>query len=311
MNYVLGVDGGATKTVVQITDSKGKLLAESESGPSNYKSIGKESAMKNINKVIFDSINTIAEVGKIKFSSSCFGISGNDTENDLKIYKEIIFNQKLKKILNRSKIIICNDSRIGLEAGSNNKNRIMIICGTGSNCFGINEFGQEAFANGWDYILGDEGSGYSISLKALKAIMKAYDGRGESTILSKTILEYLNFDCELDLVQWIYNGVIKKENIAALSHIVCQTASLDDQISRKILKEEAEEAEITILAVVKKLGLTQKSFDIVLIGSVFDCRKYFKDVLINNLKLKLSKVNFKHLTKKPVEGAIKLAINNL
>ncbi|GAG73209.1 unnamed protein product, partial [marine sediment metagenome] len=29
----------------------------------------------------------------------------------------------------------------------------MIICGTGSNCYGINEKGEEAKASGWDYIL--------------------------------------------------------------------------------------------------------------------------------------------------------------
>lgn len=38
----------------------------------------------------------------------------------------------------------------------------MIICGTGSNCVGINEEGKEAQANGWDYILGDEGSGIKL-----------------------------------------------------------------------------------------------------------------------------------------------------
>ncbi|GAH03087.1 unnamed protein product, partial [marine sediment metagenome] len=37
-----------------------------------------------------------------------------------------------------------------------------------------------------------EGSGYEVGIKALRALMKAYDGRGESTLLSKTILEDLN-----------------------------------------------------------------------------------------------------------------------
>ena len=40
MDLILGVDGGGTKTIAQITDLSGQLLAESKSGSSNYKSIG-------------------------------------------------------------------------------------------------------------------------------------------------------------------------------------------------------------------------------------------------------------------------------
>ncbi|MBA7602935.1 hypothetical protein ES703_10031 [subsurface metagenome] len=104
----------------------------------------------------------------------------------------LIFDSKIKGYLDPASTIMCNDTRIGLAAGSDSKNGVMIICGTGSNCFGVNEEGKEAKVNGWDYILGDEGSGYEVGIKALRALMKAYDGRGESTLLSKTILEDLN-----------------------------------------------------------------------------------------------------------------------
>jgi len=63
------------------------------------------------------------------------------------------------------------DYVLGVDGGSDSKNGIMIICGTGSNCFGVNEEGKEAKVNGWDYILGDEGSGYEIGIKALGALI--------------------------------------------------------------------------------------------------------------------------------------------
>lgn len=44
LDYVLSVDGGGTKTVAQIADLSGKMVAESESRPSNYKSVGIEVA---------------------------------------------------------------------------------------------------------------------------------------------------------------------------------------------------------------------------------------------------------------------------
>ncbi|MBC8390422.1 MAG: hypothetical protein ISS14_04530 [Actinobacteria bacterium] len=311
MDYILGVDGGGTKTTVQIANSNGKLITENKSGSSNCKSIGVENAKININSAILGAVKKLGIFDKIIFKSACFGLSGNDSEDDSNIYHKIIFNEKIKDYLNSHKTIICNDTRIGLAAGSSSKNGIMIICGTGSNCFGVNEEGREAKANGWDYILGDEGSGYEVGIKALRAFMKAYDGRGESTLLSKTILEDLNIKNVSELIRWAYKDSFSKDKIAVIAKTVCRTAEMGDKISIKILKEEAIEAVNSVTVVANKLNLADKNFDLVFVGNVFKCEKYFKSVLIKELKDKFTKINFKPLTKKPVEGAIKLALRNL
>ncbi len=308
MDFILGLDGGGTKTVVQIADCNGKLLAENESGSSNYKSVGVENAEININTAVLGAIRNLKVTGRIIFKSACFGLSGNDSCEDKNIYRKMIFDSKIKDYLDPANTIICNDTRIGLAAGSNSKNGIMIICGTGSNCYGINEQGREAKVNGWDYILGDEGSGYEIGIKALRALMKAYDGRGESTLLSKTVLEDLNIKNISELIKWAYSDYFSKVRVAAIAKTVCKTAEMGDKISKKILKEEADEAIISVKTVVDKLGLADKEFDLVFVGNVFKCEKYFKSVLMRKLKSKFTKINFKSLTKKPVEGAIKLAL---
>jgi len=311
LDYILGVDGGGTKTIVQVADLSGEVIAESESGSSNYKSVGTKIAKENINKAISKAIDMLDNLKKFTFKSACFGLSGNDSCEDRNIYHKIIFESKIKDYLSSAKTIICNDTRIGLAAGSNSKNGIMIICGTGSNCFGINEEGKEAKVGGWDYMLGDEGSGYAIGIKALRALMKAYDGRGESTLLSKTILEDLNIKNISELIKWAYSDSFSKDKIAAIAKTVCRTAKIGDRISIKILEEEAMEAVNSVTGVVNKLNLADKKFDLVFVGNVFKCEKYFKSVLMKKLKSKLTKINFMPLTKKPVEGAIKLALRNL
>ena len=134
-DYILGVDGGGTKTVAQISDLSGKKLAISTSGSCNYKSVGVNKAIENLNSAIFDAIKNISESEKIYFISSCFGIAGNDSEEDLKVFQRIVFNKEMKNYLNPGKTIICNDTRIGLAAGSSGKNRIILICGTGFSGF--------------------------------------------------------------------------------------------------------------------------------------------------------------------------------
>lgn len=309
--YVLGVDGGATKTDVQIADLNGNKLAETRSGSSNYISVGVERAVENLNKAIFSTIKKIGNSKKVVFKSSCFGFAGNNSPSDLKNFKKIVFNNKLKPFLIPERTIICNDTRIGLDAGSSCKNRIILIAGTGSNCFGINENGEEAKANGWDYILADEGSGYQISIKALRAFMRAYDGRGKKTMLSETILEDLNISGAEELIKWTYGSLFSKDRFAAIAKTVCRTAKMGDKTSMKILEEEANEAVISVSAVADKLGIRDKEFDLVFVGNVFKCRKYFKDVLIGELEKRFGKINFCPLLNNPVEGAVKLAIENL
>jgi len=311
LDYILGVDGGGTRTIVQVADLSGEVVAESESGSSNYKSVGIKIAKENINKAVFKVIDLLNNSKEFTFKNACFGLSGNDSCEDRDIYHKIIFDSKIKDYLNPASTIICNDTRIGLAAGSNSKNGIMIICGTGSNCYGINEEGKEAKVNGWDYILGDEGSGYAVGIKALRALMKAYDGRGESTLLFKTILEDLNIKNVSELIRWAYIDSFSKDKIAAIAKTVCRTAEMGDRISIKILEEEATEAVNSVTVVANKLNMADKKFDLVFVGNLFKCEKYFKSVLMKKLKSKFTQINFMPLTEKPVEGAIKLALGNL
>ena len=60
--------------------------------------------------------------------------------------------------------------------------------GQGPIVYGINADGKEARASGWGYLLGDEGSGYDIAIKGLRAVARAADGRGRPTELTHRIL---------------------------------------------------------------------------------------------------------------------------
>jgi len=311
MDYILGVDGGGSKTTVQIADVDGKVIAQAVSGSSSYKSVGINKAIENLNMGVFKAVKNLKTSENVYFISSCFGFAGNNAGEDSKTYKEIVFNKKLRGYLNSKGTIICNDTRIGLESGSKNKNKIIIIAGTGSNCFGINEDGEQIGATGWDYILADEGSGYEVGLKALKAVMRAYDGRGEKTLLSKTILEELKLKEILDLTKWAYDGPFSKVKIGALAKTVCKTTEMGDKVSINILAEEAEEAVVSVTTVANKLGFKNKNFDLIFVGSLFKCKKYFKNILISRLRENFPKITFLPPIRNPVEGAIKLAIDRL
>ena len=312
MDYILGVDGGGTKTIIRITDIRGNIIAEKITGPSNFKKVDIGIAAENIVEGVFKTLHeSNIETSEINFKSSCFGLAGLDSKKDEKIYREMIFDSPLVPFLDLKKTLICNDSRIGLAAGTDKKNGIMIICGTGSNCFGINEEGMEVKADGWDFILGDECSGYEVGLRALRAVMRSYDKRGRETILGQHILKKLNLEEIEDLIEWAYIDPFFCEKIAALAQIVCDCANLGDDVSTKILANAADEAFITIRTVAEQLGFKNKDFDIVFVGSLFRCERYFKNLLCEKLEKVFSGINFTKLNDKPVAGAIKIALSLL
>lgn len=312
MDYILGVDGGGTKTITRITDLKGCILAETITGPSNYKKVELSVASKNIIEGIFKSIYSFnSDEANVSFKSSCFGLAGLDSSKDETVYRDTIFKSRVAKMLDLNKTIICNDSRIGLAAGTDKKNGIMIICGTGSNCFGINENGLEVKADGWDFILGDECSSFEVGLRALRAVMRDFDKRGRKTILKERILEKLNLSNIEDLIEWAYIDPFYSEKVAALSQVVSDSAELGDVVSQKILSNAVKEAFITIKTVAMQLGFKNKDFDIVFVGSLFRCEKYFKNPLCDKLIKAFPGINFTKLNDKPVAGAIKLALNLL
>ena len=311
MVYVLGVDAGGTKTTARIVDIKGSKISESISGSGSFPSVGVEKAADNVNKAVFEAMQGVGIDKEIRFVSSCFGFAGFNVPDDIKHYRKIVHNNILKKNLDPHKCLIVNDTRIGLEAGSDAANKLIIIAGTGSNCFGVNESGDQAGSTGWDYLLADEGSGYSVSVKALRAIMKAYDGRGDKTLLSSAILNELGLKKEVDLIGWAYGEVFSKERIGSIARLVCRAAYDGDKVSREILAGEAGEAVLSVTTVASKLGLADKEFDIVFVGGLFKCEKYFRDLVIGSLEDRFDKINFKPLIANPVEGAVKLAIENL
>jgi len=312
LDYILGVDGGGTKTMIAVADLNGEIIIEKSIGSINFKSIGVDGAAKNFVQGIKSVIKELESDGSTPyFKSSYFGLAGLNTSYDKVVCVKIVLNESINSYLNLQKAVLCNDTVIGLAAGSMNKNKVIIICGTGSNCYGINEEEDEAKANGWDYILGDEGSGISMGIKTLRAIMQAYDGRGDETLLTKKVYEFLNINSVDELNKWTYDDIFSKDRFASLSLPLCETAEMGDKVAIKILKEEAEEVIRNVTAVVKRLHLEDREFDLVFVGNNFKCIKYFQKIILKKLKDSFPKVNFIPLTSKPVIGAIRLALKNL
>ncbi len=306
LKYVLGLDGGGTKTEVICADEEGNILSQGVSGPTNLSAVDKETA----------GLNFLAAVEQVTSQlvpdSSCealvFGLAGVDTPDEV-IFARDFFSKKLTQIEVKDFTVI-NDIELVLAAGASHPDAVAVIAGTGSNCFGRNQKGQTAQTSGMDFLLADEGSGYEIGRKVLRAATSSYDGRAAKTELETLLLQHFQTDSFVRLKEKIYDPILSKAQIAELAKICGIAAEHGDEAAKKIINETVDELFLIISTVVNKLELNQIDMDVIAAGSILKQSSVF-DPLQQKLKNHYPQLEFKFLEKSPVYGAVNIALEKL
>jgi N-acetylglucosamine kinase len=258
--YVLGVDGGASRTRCVIADLSGNLLARGSGGPSNPLTVGADTAAESI-------LTAISEASKDRgiktFKASVMGVAGTDKPSGAEALRSRLGG------FDWGRLRIVSDAAVALAGATGCRPGVVVVSGTGSVAYGENEEGEKARAGGWGWRLGDEGSGYTISNSALIASLRALDGRGPPTSLPNKIMRALDLDNLGGLVDLVYSKGMGNSEIATLNPLVGEAAEEGDTVAKRILKEAGEELGLAASAVARRLGMTN-AFPVALTGGVFN-----------------------------------------
>lgn len=261
--FVLGVDGGGSKTVCVLLDAQVRELARGEGGPSNHYTVGFDEARAALRAAVTGAIE-VSGVDAGAISAICLGMSGVDRPED-----ERIFLQMAREVIAAPRIRITNDAVVALVGAVGRPYGVAIISGTGSIAYGINGRGQARRAGGWGHLLGDEGSGYDIGRRALQAALRAHDDRGRPTRLLSALLGHLGLERPEDLMTLVYLQGFQGHQIAALAPLVEQAANEGDDVAHGILGSAAGELALAARAVIEGLRMQDEEFDVALVGGVF------------------------------------------
>jgi N-acetylmuramic acid 6-phosphate etherase len=296
VEYILGVDGGGTKTVALLGDLDGHVLARSISGPSNANAIGFHAACSALESAI-----RMARTGYPgHVAAMCLGLAGAGRKDDIERFQ----NWAVDKLPN-TMVKVVSDAEILLMAGAPSGPALALVCGTGSVVYGRTVTGEILRAGGWGYLFGDEGSGYVIGIAALRAIMQAYDGRGSETLLSELVLERYGLHTPPELVSTIYRAESLVSVAASLAEIVDQAAERNDSVAIAILEEAALELARTIAAVYPKLSTS--AVPLVMTGGTILHGRYLKQAFNRTCEAHGLSFAAIHQVAEPAEGALKLA----
>ncbi|HEX8252615.1 MAG TPA: BadF/BadG/BcrA/BcrD ATPase family protein [Thermoanaerobaculia bacterium] len=303
MTYFIGVDGGASKTAALVVDEKGEQLGRGLAGGSNHLRVGIETATRNIERAVNIAL-VEAGIAIRNVEYAYCGIAGSDHPH----HRQNVIDA-LKIFFPRGNFIVDTDARIALTGAVGFGPGIVIISGTGSVAFGRNTDGEESRAGGWGPTLGDEGSGFWIAREGLSAIVRAHDGRGFSTQMTGLLCDEYDMCSPDELPRFVYAATTHVDDIARYGKLVINAAQTGDAVAHEILARGGSELAECVLAIARKLHMTDSEFPVAYVGGAFNAG----ELLLNPMRLRLlrdapgaSLLPPKH---SPVEGAAMMAMH--
>jgi N-acetylglucosamine kinase-like BadF-type ATPase len=303
--YVIGIDGGGTKTLGALAAEDGTILAQYEVGSTNHHSNPLEVVKANLQELVA-TLLTKAGVAATDVACVCSGMAGVDRPDDKALIKGI-----MAELLPNALAIPVNDGLIALVGGTMRAVGIIVISGTGSIAVGVNKHGVQGRAGGWGHILGDEGSGYMIGLRGLRAVCRAYDGRTGPTLLQEIVMNHFGFERPEQILGWTKQIQGSKTEIGALSRLVHEAYARGDATAAQILREEADELALAAAAVAKKLFADDNDYEIVVGGGNLRKSRPFFELFREAVAKRLPGIAVILPRREPVEGAVLYAIDQL
>lgn len=293
----LGVDGGGTKTAALLADEQGKILGAGLGGAANYHIVGLEQTVASVRQAIEQALQ-----GRIP-DAVCYCMAAADMPFDFEQLRGALSALGLT-----CPAVVHNDVISIFRAGSRFPYGVGVVCGTGFNAGGISKDGREFRLPALGAFTGDRAGGADLGMGAMGAAFRAWDGRGQPTMLADAILQTFDVPNFEMLAERYVQHKIEYEQIVELAPLVFEIAEQGDAVAQQMIRAQGIELGTAANAVLRRLELTSEDCDVVLGGSVV----YGKgELLMNTVNETVHPVNpaavVKRLDVPPVAGAVLLA----
>lgn len=223
----IGIDGGATKCVVQVENAQGEVLGRHTSGPVTLR-FPKEQVWRAIHDGLAPILSRLGMVKEKVILHAGVGIAGCEAASVVEDFKKFPHGFKT--------LVVMSDAHTACLGAHGGQNGAIIIAGTGSVGFQIDQ-GRSTQVGGWGFPHDDEGSGAWIGLEAIKKTVKCLDGRTPHCALTQSVLHHFSGLSE-PFIEWMYQA--RASQFAALAPLVIQQAQENQHTAVDILKRAAQ-----------------------------------------------------------------------
>ncbi len=300
--YVIGVDGGNTKTDYMLYDVEGNYIDGIRSGTCSHEGLsdsfeGSYRVMShNIGQLLSRNGLTIEDV-----EAGAFGLAGVDCPFQQKKLIEVVERIGFKNYQ------VVNDGFLGIKAASPNGTGVCSINGTGTVNIGVDNKNNWFQIGGIGYVAGDEAGGSFLARAAVRATYDACFRFGKPTLIQKDVFEMYGVDNYLDLRDVIIN---KRVDSKFLVQSLFRRANEGDEVAIEILETAGWNMGKSIAGVIRELEFVEP-INVILAGSIW--AKATNDNMFNKFKetvfeLTKKECEFIILKEPPVLGAILWAL---
>jgi N-acetylglucosamine kinase len=298
MDYVLGFDGGGTKTECVLMDAAGKIFARSFSGPSNPSRVGVESATREIEQAA-DLCLQEARVARNAVVALGAGLAGTGKPE----MKERM-QASLAGAFPGAAVGVYTDLEMALAAAEEGP-VIVLVAGTGSAAIGRNAQGEIWRTGGLGPRVSDDGGAFDIGSRAVARAMKEREQLGRESNLGVKIFKQLGCASWPELQE---RATLAADKIfPAIFPVVAAAADAGDSAAREILLQAAGELSSLVDAVAEHSGLGREDIMIVKTGGTVGRSAFFDEQLDAAVKRVLPQARIGGLRMSPAEAAARAA----
>jgi glucosamine kinase len=247
---LMGIDGGGSTVRVVIGDSDLRILQETVAGSVNPSGIGRAASAATLQAAIKDAL-TALQIEVTQISAVGVGVAGAEPYHSAEWMASVI-----GEMLPTIPLVHRADHEVALVGAHGERRGLLILAGTGSLASGVGASSEYRVVGARGYLVGDEGSGYWLGSEAIKAAIRADDGRGRKTTLIEHLLAHLQLTDVNALVPWLFqSGMPPVQLIAGLAPIVLHCAETDDPVANEIVAHAAHELALALRAVHQHLHM--------------------------------------------------------
>lgn len=302
MKFVLGFDGGATKTECVLMDAEGTVRAQGRSGPSNPLRVGFGGALAAVSEAARLALQN-ARVPLEEVAAICAGLAGTGPAESSRKMKRLLSEEYTSRAVK-----VCTDLELTLEATGDGP-AIVLVAGTGSAAVGRDAQGRIARVGGHGPLLGDEGSAYDIGKRAAIAELREYDRSERTSALGVKILKELGVRSWEEFHTHVY--AVADEVFPRIFPVVAQAADEGDKGAQEMLQMAAGELAWLANDLVDRLHLRKERFLLVKTGGMVQRSRYFDEQLNRRLREAAPQAEFGALAMTAAEAAARMALRLL
>lgn len=264
--YMIGIDGGGTKTEFVLFDNLGNSLQRVKLEGSNPNTIGMERAIEIFGLGIDALMANTSSISSIFIGAA--GLDGGE------VSKRIC--DSLKKRYRKSIIACQNDIANVVACGEQPDDCVAAICGTGTIVFASKGERLRRFG-GYGYLLDMGGSGFDIGRSALLTALEQQDGFGRKSLITDFVVQQVGRSI-WDNIQAIYKG--SQSYVASLAPCVFLAYENGDEKAKEILEYNAKCLAEKITIAIEKCHIDNY---VVASGGIITNRECFEHMVKNNL----------------------------